>query len=114
MTPVIALAIDSRTPAFLSSPSFYLLYPIYSVSNFHVHVTAVVVRVVVWLITPECAQSHKDLARIVDVTQVSNLVLSFLTNVLATSIIAIKSWCILAILYPTCVLKGISQGLDNL
>jgi hypothetical protein len=54
-------------------------------------VTVVAARVGL-LITPEGAQSHQDLARIIDVAQVGNLALSLLTNVLATSIIAVKSW----------------------
>ncbi|KAH9992592.1 hypothetical protein BJV77DRAFT_962219 [Russula vinacea] len=44
------------------------------------------------LITPEGAQSHHDLARIIDIAQVGNLALSLLTNALATSIIAVKCW----------------------
>ncbi|KAF8482914.1 hypothetical protein DFH94DRAFT_627208 [Russula ochroleuca] len=55
------------------------------------YVTVVAARVGL-LITPEGAQSHQDLARIIDVAQVGNLALSLLTNVLATSIIAVKSW----------------------
>jgi hypothetical protein len=60
-------------------------------------VTTVVVRAGL-LITPKGAQSHQNLARIIDVAQVSNLVLSLLTNVLATSIIAVKSWYVRDIL----------------
>jgi len=55
------------------------------------YLTTVVVRAGL-LITPEGADIHKVLARIIDIAQVSNLVLSLLTNIIATSIIATKSW----------------------
>jgi hypothetical protein len=57
------------------------------------YLTTVVVRAGL-LITPEGADIHKVLARIIDIAQVSNLVLSLLTNIIATSIIATKSWCV--------------------
>ncbi|KAI0266909.1 hypothetical protein BGY98DRAFT_1102405 [Russula aff. rugulosa BPL654] len=38
------------------------------------------------------AHTHIVLSRVIDIAQVSNLVLSLLTNVIATSIIATKSW----------------------
>jgi hypothetical protein len=50
------------------------------------------------LITPEGAHIHRVLALVIDFAQVSNLVLSLLTNVIATSIIATKSWCVRVIL----------------
>ncbi len=71
MTPVIVLAIDSRTPAFLSSLFIYFTPYILLRTFTVVYVTSVVVRAGLF-ITPECAQSHKDLAHIIDVTQVSN------------------------------------------
>jgi len=44
------------------------------------------------LISSETAQSHRHLGRIIDVTQMANLALSLLTNIFATSIIAVKAW----------------------
>jgi len=46
------------------------------------------------LITIEGNHVHKVLARTIDIAQVSDLVLSLLTNDIATSITAIKSWCV--------------------
>ena len=75
-------------------------------------------------ITPERAHIHKVLAGIIDLAKVSNLVLSLLTNAVATSIIAARSWCVRVIfklelmltctLTHTCVLKEISQDFDKL
>jgi hypothetical protein len=48
------------------------------------------------LLTPEGVLIHRDLARIIDVSQVATLTLSLLTNVLATSIIAAKAWYVRA------------------
>jgi hypothetical protein len=56
------------------------------------YLTTVVARAGL-LITQE-AQINKDLSLVIDIAQVSNLVLSLLTNVIATSIIATKSWCV--------------------
>jgi hypothetical protein len=98
MTPVVILAIDSRTPTFYLSPSLSTLPHLSCFELFLVvYVTTVVARAGL-LITPEGAQSHKDLAHIIDITQVGNLVLSLLTNVFATSIIATKSWYVRGIL----------------
>ena len=98
MTPVVILAIDSRTPTFYLSPSPSTLPHLSCFEPFLVVYVATVVARAGLLITPEGAQSHKDLARIIDITQMSNLVLSLLTNVFATSIIATKSWCVRGIL----------------
>jgi hypothetical protein len=46
------------------------------------------------LITPGGVHIHRDLARTIDVAQVINMVLSLLTNIFATSIIALKAWCV--------------------
>ncbi|KAH9998433.1 hypothetical protein BJV74DRAFT_904642 [Russula compacta] len=59
--------------------------------NTIVYVITIAVRAGL-LATPEGAKIHQDLARAIDVAQVSNLGLSLLTNVLATSIIATKAW----------------------
>ncbi|KAF8502186.1 hypothetical protein F5888DRAFT_1176221 [Russula emetica] len=68
MTPVVILAIDSLA-----------------------YLTTVVVRAGLF-ITSEGAQIHTVFSRVIDIAQVSNLALSLLTNVIATSIIAAKSW----------------------
>jgi hypothetical protein len=46
------------------------------------------------LVTPEGAQTHKVLVLIIDITEVGNLVLSLLINVIATSTMATKTWCV--------------------
>jgi hypothetical protein len=103
MTPVVILAIDSRTPAFFLSPFVPAL-------NFLIvaYLTTVAARAGL-LITPEKAHIHIVLARVIDIAQVSNLALSFLTNVTATSIIATKSWCVRVVfkldLMLTCALR---------
>lgn len=72
------------------------------------------------LITSVEAHVHIVLARVIDIAQVSNLTLSLLTNVIATSIIAAKSWCVrvrvaFALdLMLTCAIKEISQVYDEL
>ncbi len=92
MTPVVILALDSRTPACCLSPSVLIrTFPV-------VYLTTVVVRAGL-LTTPEGTHTHEILALIIDIAQVSSLVLSLLTNVIATSIIAIKSWCVRVIFY---------------
>ncbi|KAI0263148.1 hypothetical protein BGY98DRAFT_695802 [Russula aff. rugulosa BPL654] len=68
MTPVVSLAIDGLA-----------------------YLTTVVARAGL-LITPEGAHTHIVLSSVLGIAQVSNLVLSLLTNVIATSIIATKSW----------------------
>ncbi|KAI0276617.1 hypothetical protein BGY98DRAFT_693311 [Russula aff. rugulosa BPL654] len=68
MTPVVLLAIDSLA-----------------------YLTAVVARAGLFM-TQEGTHIHILLARVIDIAQVSNLGLSLLTNVVATSIIAAKSW----------------------
>ena len=87
MTPVVLLAIDSRTPS--------CLFSIRSASNFPTvaYLTAVVARAGLFM-TQEGTHIHILLARVIDIAQVSNLGLSLLTNVVATSIIAAKSWCV--------------------
>jgi hypothetical protein len=58
-----------------------------------VYLTSVVVMT--WLlVNPEGAQTYRVLVLIINITQVSNLVLSLLTNAIATSIIATKTWCV--------------------
>jgi len=56
-----------------------------------VYVATVVVRAGLF-ITPEHTQIHRSLARVIDITQVADLAFSLLTNVIATSIIAVKTW----------------------
>jgi hypothetical protein len=55
----------------------------------------VVVRAAL-LLTPEGVPIHRDLARVIDISQVATLTLSLLTNVLATSIIYAKAWYVRA------------------
>jgi hypothetical protein len=54
---------------------------------------AVVVRAVL-LSSKEGGQMHNVLARMIDVTQVAHQTFSLLTNIFATSIIALKAWCV--------------------
>jgi hypothetical protein len=48
------------------------------------------------LISGDGVQMHDNalLTRMIDVTQVAHQVFSLLTNMLATSIIAFKAWCV--------------------
>jgi len=70
VTPVVILAIDSLA-----------------------YLTTVVVKVGLFITsTPEMVQIHNVLIRITVIAQMSNLVLSLLTNAIATSIIAAESW----------------------
>lgn len=68
MTPVVTLALDSL-----------------------VYLTIIVVTAGLFM-TPEGAHIHKLLRLIFSIAQVCNLVLSLLTNVISTSIIATTSW----------------------
>jgi len=61
------------------------------VINAFVYVATVVVRAALF-ITAEHTQIHRNLADVIDVTQVADLTLSLLTNILATSIIAVEAW----------------------
>ena len=88
MTPVVLLALDTGTPAFV-------FYPSCSDLTFSPVVYLITVAVRAGLLaTPKGTRVHKELALIINIAQVSNLVLSLLTNVIATSIIASKSWCV--------------------
>jgi hypothetical protein len=42
----------------------------------------------------EGGQMYNDLARMIDVTQVAHQTFSLLTNIFATSIMALKAWCV--------------------
>lgn len=96
MTPVVTLAIDTRELAFLLRLS--VLLHLFCFEPFSVVYVITVAARAGLLITPEGAQSHHDLARIIDIAQVGNLALSLLTNALATSIIAVKCWYVRGIL----------------
>ncbi|TCD60802.1 hypothetical protein EIP91_009502 [Steccherinum ochraceum] len=52
--------------------------------------TTIGVRIALFAVTS--GEGHKKLSRAIDVTQVANLVLSLLTNILAVSIVSIKAW----------------------
>lgn len=106
-----------RLPAFFLYLFCVEFYPV-------LYLTTVTARAGLF-ITPEMAHIHKVLAGIIDLAKVSNLVLSLLTNAVATSIIAIRSWCVRVIfkfdLMLTCtlmtrtlVIKEISQDFDKL
>ncbi|KAH9961215.1 hypothetical protein BC827DRAFT_1155347 [Russula dissimulans] len=70
----------------------FLMVPVVClVINAFVYVVTVAVRAGLF-ITPEYTQIHRNLAHIIDVTQVADLSLSLLTNVLATSIMAVEAW----------------------
>lgn len=96
MTPVVILVIDIRELACFLPVCVLLHLFCFEISPV-VYVITVAARAGL-LITPEGAWSHHDLAHIIDVAQVANLVLSLLTNALATSIIAVKSWYVRSIL----------------
>lgn len=99
MTPVVILIVDIRTlTCFLRLAPFYLIY---STSNLPVaYVTVLVVRVGLF-IDPGGGRLFQVFTNIINVAQVSNLALSLLTNVSATSIIAAKSWYVRSILNIT-------------
>jgi hypothetical protein len=66
-----------------------------------IYVTTVVVRAALFAV-PERFKDHRFLGHAIDVLQMSNLVLSLLTNVLATSIISFKAWCVCALEMTDC------------
>jgi len=69
-----------------------LMVPVVTlIINFLFYATTVGVRAALFIV-PGGLKAHRILARIIDVAQVGNLGLSLLTNVLATSIIALKAW----------------------
>ncbi|KAI0254091.1 hypothetical protein BJV78DRAFT_1371651 [Lactifluus subvellereus] len=69
-----------------------LMIPVVTlIINFLFYATTVGVRGALFIV-PGGLKAHRILARIIDIAQVSNLGLSLLTNVLATSIIAYKAW----------------------
>lgn len=93
MTPVVILIVDiSKLAYFLPVVLLYLFEP-FLVS----YVTVLVVRVGTF-IAPGGTQISQDFTNIINFAQVSNLTLSLLTNVSATSIIATKSWYVRSIL----------------
>jgi len=70
----------------------FLMMPVVCLAiNAFVYVATVVVRAGLFL-TPEDTQIHRNLAHVIDITQVADLTFSLLTNVLATSIIAVRTW----------------------
>ena len=88
MVPIVFLGINTSTLSPFSASAFtspvLRTFPV-------VYVFTVVVRAGL-LATPGGAKIHQDFSRAIDVAQVTNLLLSLLTNVLATSIIATKTW----------------------
>lgn len=72
-------------------PYFHLIYLTLTFPKSSVaYLATVAVRAALYLVPG--GEGHQILARIIDVTQVSTLGLSLLTNVLATSIISVKAW----------------------
>jgi hypothetical protein len=105
MTPVVILIVDIRTFA-LPSPSCSTLPHLFYFEPFPVaYVTVLVVRVGLF-IDLGGGRLFQVFTNIINVAQVSNLALSLLTNVSATSIIAVKSWYVRSILNITlsCIL----------
>jgi hypothetical protein len=93
MVPVVLLAINTGT---LSTILFCLTMTGPFLNNGHIpaiYLTIIVLRTLA-LIAIEEAQSAGALSNTIDVAQVAHLALSLLINILATSIIALKAWCV--------------------
>jgi len=90
MFPVIMLAIN--TGALSSSPFLALPYPS-SFESFPV-IYLFTVAATAWWIVWGAGRNDVGLFIIINWTTFANLALSFLINIFATSIIAVKAWCV--------------------
>ena len=91
MFPVVMLVINIRALRSLlficfASPVLLSILPV-------IYMLTVAVRASL-LIAPGGVHIHRDFTRTIDIAQVTNMVLSLLTNIFATSIIALKAWCV--------------------
>jgi len=82
-----------NTGALSSSPFLALPYPS-SFESFTVIYLVMVAAHVWYIIVSEAGQKNASLYDVLNLMMLANLVLSLLINIFATSIIAVKAWCV--------------------
>ena len=96
MVPVVTLIINFCAPC--SFPSLYVRFCLIDHSSLLkclvFYVADVGARIGEFFAS---GKTNQILAQVLNIAQVSNLGLSLLTNILATSIIALKAWCVCAL-----------------
>jgi hypothetical protein len=93
MIPVVMLAINACMNSSFYLTLLCLIMACPFVENIPVIYLLTVVARTILLMAQEGVQIHRiALTHIVDITVVAHLVLSLLTNIVATSIIALKAW----------------------